>query len=111
MYKYSGFPKLTQGGVYYGGTVAGPVMNELLSNILPYMGIEPVYTEQELELESVKTVTVPNVTGLGIDKAKKLLSDESINYILEREGETVKRQLPPEGQNINSASSVILYTE
>lgn len=86
-------------------------MNELLSNILPYMGIEPVYTEQELELESVKTVTVPNVAGLGIDEAKKLLSDESINYILEGEGETVKRQLPPEGQNINSASSVIIYTE
>ncbi|GFI62214.1 stage V sporulation protein D [Clostridiales bacterium] len=27
-------------GVYYGGTVAGPVMKDLLSNILPYLNIE-----------------------------------------------------------------------
>ncbi len=32
-------------GVYYGGTVAGPVMQELLKNALPYLGIEPVYNE------------------------------------------------------------------
>ncbi len=27
-------------GVYYGGTVAGPVMKDLLSNVLPYLNIE-----------------------------------------------------------------------
>ena len=27
-------------GVYYGGTIAAPVMKEIFSNILPYMGIE-----------------------------------------------------------------------
>ena len=27
-------------GVYYGGTVAGPVMRDLLTNILPYLNIE-----------------------------------------------------------------------
>ena len=36
-------------GVYYGGTVAGPVMQELLKNALPYLGIEPVYNEKEAE--------------------------------------------------------------
>lgn len=34
-------------GVYYGGTIAAPVMSELFENILPYMGIEENYTEIE----------------------------------------------------------------
>lgn len=34
-------------GVYYGGTIAAPVMSELFANILPYLGIEESYTEIE----------------------------------------------------------------
>lgn len=34
-------------GVYYGGTIAAPVMAELFSNILPYLGIEEEYIESE----------------------------------------------------------------
>ena len=30
-------------GIYYGGTIAAPVIQELFNNILPYMGIEPNY--------------------------------------------------------------------
>lgn len=32
-------------GVYYGGTVAAPVMREIFENVLPYLGIEKVQTE------------------------------------------------------------------
>lgn len=34
-------------GVYYGGTIAAPVMSEMFSNILPYLGIDAEYTEGE----------------------------------------------------------------
>ena len=27
-------------GVYYGGTIAAPVMKEIFENVLPYLGIE-----------------------------------------------------------------------
>ena len=33
-------------GTYYGGTIAAPVMSEIYSNILPYLGIEAVYQEE-----------------------------------------------------------------
>ncbi|MBR1866947.1 MAG: peptidoglycan glycosyltransferase [Lachnospiraceae bacterium] len=36
-------------GTYYGGTIAAPVMAELYSNILPYMGMEAEYSEEELQ--------------------------------------------------------------
>lgn len=34
-------------GIYYGGTIAAPVMSEIFSNILPYMGLEADYSEEE----------------------------------------------------------------
>jgi stage V sporulation protein D (sporulation-specific penicillin-binding protein) len=34
-------------GIYYGGTIAAPVMSEIFSNVLPYMGLDPDYTETE----------------------------------------------------------------
>lgn len=36
-------------GIYYGGTIAAPVIGELFENILPYMGIQPEYKEGEAE--------------------------------------------------------------
>lgn len=34
-------------GVYYGGTIAAPVIREMFENILPYLGIEKAETESE----------------------------------------------------------------
>lgn len=34
-------------GVYYGGTIAAPVVADIFSNILPYLGIEKTYTTDE----------------------------------------------------------------
>ncbi len=39
-------------GVYYGGTIAAPVIRGLFENILPYLGIEPEEILEELENET-----------------------------------------------------------
>ena len=36
-------------GIYYGGTVAAPVMREIFENILPYLEIEPENVEKNKE--------------------------------------------------------------
>lgn len=41
-------------GIYYGGTIAAPVIGELFVNILPYLGIE--VDESELEEEAEETI-------------------------------------------------------
>ena len=33
-------------GVYYGGTIAAPVIRDIFENILPYLGIYPEYTQK-----------------------------------------------------------------
>ncbi|MBE5923340.1 MAG: peptidoglycan glycosyltransferase [Lachnospiraceae bacterium] len=36
-------------GIYYGGTIAAPVMSEIFENILPYMGMKADYKQEELK--------------------------------------------------------------
>ena len=46
-------------GIYYGGTIAAPVIGELYANILPYLGIE--IDESELEEETEETIGANNL--------------------------------------------------
>ncbi|MBE6007807.1 MAG: PASTA domain-containing protein [Lachnospiraceae bacterium] len=97
-------------GTYYGGSVAGPVMKELLSNILPYIGIESKLSETELVLDEVKTVTVPLLEGMTVAEAKNTLYKLGAGYDIKGDGKTVNYQFPPEGETINKSSKIILYT-
>ena len=36
-------------GIYYGGTIAAPVIRDIFENVLPYLGIEKTVTEEEQE--------------------------------------------------------------
>ncbi len=98
-------------GVYYGGTVAGPVMQELLRNILPYLGIEPVYNEKEAEEAAKEQVIAPDVTGMTIGEAKKVLYQTGLSFETRGEGESVKRQMPPSSEMVNLGTKMILYLE
>lgn len=97
-------------GVYYGGTVAGPVMKELLTNILPYLGIERKFTDEELDLDEVKSVTVPSVKGMSVSEAKNFLYKSGVSWDIKGDGDTVNEQFPDEGEVINKDSKIILYT-
>lgn len=98
-------------GVYYGGTVAGPVMQELLKNALPYLGIEPVYNEKEAEEAAEAQTEVPDVTGMEPAQAKNTLYQAGLSSEYRGEGETVSRQLPPAGETVNRGTKAVLYLE
>lgn len=98
-------------GVYYGGTVAGPVMQELLRNILPYLGIEPQYSEKEAEEAAKAVTTVPDLLGMTLGEAKNALFQAGLSAEVETEGETIIRQTPPAGESVNKGTKVILSLE
>ncbi|MGN1318737.1 MAG: penicillin-binding transpeptidase domain-containing protein, partial [Lachnospirales bacterium] len=98
-------------GVYYGGQVAGPVMKEILSNALPYIGIEPVYNEKELEMEGVAPFTVGNYIGQNVNKVKLELAKSNISLQIKGTGDIIKSQFPEENQVINQNSKIIVYTQ
>lgn len=98
-------------GVYYGGTVAGPVMKEVFSNALPYIGIETVYTEKEMMLEETQMIEVPSFVGLTRQEVKKIAGELKINIEIVGEGDEIARQLPAKGEKINKSSKILVYTE
>ena len=42
-------------GIYYGGTIAAPVVGEIYDNILPYLGI---YKDENAEEETTQTISI-----------------------------------------------------
>lgn len=97
-------------GIYYGGTVAGPVMKEILENILPYLNIEPKYSEEELKMKEVEKVIVPNLISKNTDEAIKELKKISLGVELIGNGERIQDQFPLSGEEVNPKTKVILYT-
>jgi stage V sporulation protein D (sporulation-specific penicillin-binding protein) len=99
-------------GIYYGGTIAAPVIAEVFDNVLPYLGVEPKYTEAETKDYNIGTIKMPNLVGLKKEDLKEALKDidyDEIYYL--GEGDTVKEQFPLSGEMINLNSDLILYLE
>lgn len=99
-------------GIYYGGTIAAPVVAEVFDNILPYLGIEESYTEAEMKEYDIGTIQIPNMVGMNLKEVKELLkvNDYGEIYYL-GEGETVMEQFPLAGEMVNQNSDLILYLE
>ena len=96
------------GANYYGGLISAPVGSKIMADILPYMGYEPQYTQEELEKLSV---SVPDVTGEEITAAKTKINSSKLSYKVIGNGETVVKQLPEAGSSVYNGGMVILYTE
>lgn len=93
-------------GSKYGSVVAAPYVGNVFEAVLPYLGVEPVYTEQE---QANLSVTVPDLSGYSKEQAAKLLDDMGISYRFVGEGDTVTAQAPAAGSKVlqNGASAVL----
>ncbi len=95
-------------GQYYGSAVSAPIGAEILSEILPYLGYEPQYTEKEL---ASLLIPVPNVVGDDISAAKGKVLNSKFKYIVVGSGEKVVKQMPESTASLHTDGTVILYTE
>ncbi|MBR7071541.1 MAG: PASTA domain-containing protein [Clostridia bacterium] len=97
-----------KGTSYYGSTTAAPVGAKIMADILPYLGYEAQYSQEELQKLSIP---VPNVKTLDLASAKGKLATSNLNYKVVGTGETVVSQLPEEGSSLYTGGTVILYTD
>lgn len=99
-------------GIYYGGTIAAPVIAEVYEDALPYLGIEPSYTEAEVKKNNIGTMRMPDLAGMTKAEVKKMLKDYTFKEVYyDGEGDKVKSQFPLQGEEINNNSNLILYME
>lgn len=97
-----------KGEKYYGGAISAPVNSKIMADILPYLGFEPSYTEEQLQKLAI---TVPDTVGSAIADAKGKITTQKLEYKVVGSGEKVVRQLPAAGSKVISGGVVILYTE
>ena len=97
-----------QCAVRFGGTIAAPVAQKILDSILPYMGIEPEDTTEELAKLSR---TTPNVEGTAVAAAQTKMTNLGLKTTILGNGNTVIKQVPAAGQTIPAGGTVLLYTE
>ena len=103
----------TQGSLF-GSTTAGPIIKEIMSEALPYLGVEPKYTEEEkLENEKVKVV-VPDVRNLAIEDATKVLEEAKLKVNLDpdvdvKKGAKIIDMFPKPGVKVSEDSSISIY--
>mgnify|MGYP002545980337 FL=1 len=92
----------------YGSVIAAPVVGAIMSDILPYLKVEPQYTEAELSDIEVK---VPYVTGGVVHDALSALTARGLSYKLVGDGVNVTGQIPSSGTECPKGTKVILYTD
>jgi stage V sporulation protein D (sporulation-specific penicillin-binding protein) len=97
-----------ESGIYIsGGVMAAPVVGNIFSEILPYLKVKPVYSEDE---EGRIDVTMPRVMGSTVDEARSTLQELGLDVIVKGGGDTVTDQLPMHNSEVAAGTTVILYT-
>ena len=103
-----------KGPSHQGSQVAGPVVKQILSEVLPYIGIVSDSTDNSYTQNSYTTNTLPDIRNKTILDAKQLLKDYSFNVAIsgdEDENTTlVIDQVPKPGVKLIENSLVHIYT-
>ena len=89
---------------------------QIFSEILPYLEVNQGNQE---EVEAIEEVNVPNVTGISIKEAEKILKETGLELsieeiteenveILDKENTIIKEQTPTEGIKINKGNKIFI---
>lgn len=98
-----------ESGVYIsGGNMAAPTVGKMFADILPYMGIEPRYTQEELDYIDRQ---VPDISGMTVEEAKNALARRGLECKLIGSGDTVADFLPRAESLVANGSRIIIYTD
>ena len=82
------------------GMMAAPTVGAVLSDILPYLGVEAAVTEE---------IILDDLTGLGPEDARAKLNEKKLEALFAGEGGTVVSQIPQAGQQVPEGSRILLY--
>ena len=90
--------------VDFGSVTAAPYARQILEKSLAYLGVAP-----DTGQTPAPSVTVPDVTGLGAEDARRALAAAGLDSVLDGAGLRVIRQLPVAGARMNAGALVMLY--
>ena len=92
-------------GAYYGSIVAAPYGKVVFENLFEYLGEEKKDPNAKVEY-----ISMPNLVGLSLAQAVKILKENQLFYEIDGESEFVLDQLPPPQTEIAKGSTIVLIT-
>ena len=99
-------PSRSTGLYISGGVMAAPTVGAVLADILPYLGVEQTFSEEDI---AGQEIVLPDLTGMTAREAETLLKENSLTAELVGTGETVTGQLPAAGRTVPGGSQVLVY--
>lgn len=103
-------------GSHQGGQVCGPVISQMLTEILPILGINSsnIQTPTSPVEENTSYVTVPDIRNKTVTEAEKILKQAGFNTKINISGDKnttlVTDQNPKPGSSIPKKSIIVLYS-
>lgn len=94
-------------GVLYGSTVAAPYIAKTLETVLPYLGVEPIYTEEE---KSLLDKQIPDYVGLPVASARAYAESRGLEVEVVGGGAYVSTQTPKSGSLYSCDGRIVFYT-
>ena len=99
-------PSRTTGIYISGGVMAAPTVGAVMADILPYLGVEQHFSEEEA---AGRTLLVPDLLEMNRKEAEKLLKDQGITATFLGGGDAVTGQIPEPGRMIPGNSEMLVY--
>ena len=89
-----------------GGQMAAPTVGGIMADILPVVGVEPEYSDDEAAFVDR---TVPRVIGKTVAEAQAACIENGLECRVVGNGATVTSQLPRSGATVAADSEILLY--
>lgn len=96
-----------EGGQYFGGVIAAPVVGNIMNDVLQYLGVERTLSSEEVENADV---SVPEIVDKSRNEALQKLSASGLKANIIGDGKTVVKQVPKAGTRLQKGATVIAYT-
>ena len=99
-------PSRSTGLYISGGQMAAPTVGNVLSDILPYLGVERTYSEKDA---AGTAYVMADLTGLTAKETEKILKEQYLTARFIGDGDTVTGQIPAAGNTVAGGSQVLVY--
>lgn len=104
-----------QGKDHFGGHIAAPVVSQILSEVLPYLGIPSKNSSTDTQVTQItskdKKITLHDVTNKTASEAKKLLEDQGFKCSFScGQDAIITEQIPKQGTSLVEGAIIKIYS-
>ncbi len=94
-------------GIYIsGGVMAAPTVGAVMADILPYLGVEQTFAEDD---PAGQQVVMEDLSGLTESEACTIIKNQGLTAVVSGTDGVVTAQIPAAGQTVPGGSQVLLY--